>query len=80
MNPSLIRLFLLSLCFRRSSTPGSNINSWGRSLLDENHLNILSRGTVSFLNLSYQLWTLFNDMINYSAIAACRSWVPTVTS
>ena len=51
-NPSLIRLFLLSLYVPHSSTSSNNINSWGRYLLDGNHLKILSRGIGSFLNLS----------------------------
>ena len=79
-DPSLGRLFLLVLHFRRSSTPGNNIDDWDRSLLHSNQLNILSRGTISFLNLGYQLQALLNHMVDSSAILTCRSWVLTVSS
>ena len=79
-DPRLIRLFRCILHLRRNSTPCNNINSWDRSSLYSNHLNILCRGAIPFLYFFYQLWTLLNNMINCSAISACRSWILTVSS
>ena len=64
----------------RSTTPYNNINGWNRSLLYSNHLNILSRSTIYFLYLGYQLRSLLNHMVDCSAISTCCSWVPTVSS
>ena len=78
-DPSLVRLFLLILHLRRISTPCKNINGWDMSFLYSNHLNILSRSTISFLYLGYKLWAFLNHMIDCSAILTCHSWVLTVS-
>ena len=79
MNVRLGRPCLRILYVHRSSTLCNNINICDRSWLDGNHLDILSRNTVSGLNLSYQLRALLNHMIRCATIPTCRSEVSTVT-
>ena len=74
------RLRWLVLNMRRSSTPGDHIDGYGRSLLNENQLNILGRATVVFLNLCYELGALFNHVVYCVAIPTGCGGVPTVVS
>ena len=64
----------------RSSTPGDHIDGCGRSLLNENQLNILGRATAVFLNLGYELGALFNHVVDCVAIPIGYGGVPTVAS
>ena len=65
---------------RRNSTPSDHIESWGKSLLNLDQLNIRDRATVIFLNLCEELGALFNHVVHCAAIPTGRSGVSTVAS